>query len=175
VAPIRSLSAALALSAGLVAGGGWLASELAPTASSAPSTARAALGETEAASAARPLSHDGLRVEARGVRSNRGSIVVTLYDDADALARYDDERAVGFAEVPASVGAVSVDFPDLTGGPYAITVFHDENGDRDFNMDGEWPLEGYGTSGAKGAYDEPSFERASTTPGRTSVDIYYLQ
>lgn len=171
ISPIKNLFTALALSAGLVAAGGWLASELSWTAS----TVGRATAVVEGAAPARQLAYDGLHVETTGIRSNRGSIIVAVYNDPDALAQYDDQRVVGYAEVPATAGAVSVDFPDLGTGPYAVTVFHDENGDRDFNMEGDWPLEGYGTSGAMGPYDEPSFERAAVMPGRVSVPIHYLR
>ena len=41
-------------------------------------------------------------------------------------------------------------------------------------MDGQVPKEGYTTSGAKDAYDEPTFNRASVTAGKVKVNLFYV-
>jgi len=164
--PIRNLALALGLSTGLLAGGGWLASAVTPD--------EAASVSAESERPARPEPHGGLEVVAQGVRNSDGDIIFMVFDDAEALRLYDYEQAVGYAEIPASSGAVQAGFPDLNEGPYAVTLFHDENGDRDFNMAGDLPLEGYGTSGAKGPYDEPSFAQAAVDPGHVAIEVHYM-
>ena len=100
-----------------------------------------------------------------------------MFNKAQPFEVYDYDRATEYGEFDASEavgGAARLSFPRLRSGPYAVSLFHDENRDYDFNMAGDWPLEGYGTSGAKNAYDEPTFEDASVTPGRVIVQMYYL-
>ena len=158
--PITNLFAATTLTAVILIGGGWLSSSLSPK-----EGADGPLAE---------VAHDGLMVEVRGIRNAKGQIVVTIYGNAETLARYDDEDYVDSQIVAAAEGTVVVDFPDLTEGPYAVSIFHDENGDLEFAMDGYTPLEGYGTSGATGPYDEPPFERAAVGPGAVRVWMFYM-
>ena len=40
-------------------------------------------------------------------------------------------------------------------------------------MEGDLPLEGYGTSGARGPYDEPSFAQAAVDPGAVTIEVHY--
>ena len=159
--PVTNLSAATLLTAVILIGGGWLSSTLSPKA--------------ETAGAVAEVTHNGLMVEVRGVRNAKGQVIVTIYDNAAALARYDDEDYVDYKIVPAAEGTVFADFPALTEGPYAVSIFHDENGDLKFGMDGFTPLEGYGTSGAVGPYDEPPFDRAAVSPGAVKIEMFYLR
>ena len=49
-----------------------------------------------------------------------------------------------------------------------------EQGDDVFDKTDGYPDEGYGTSGARGAYNEPPFERAAVAPGVAQVNMFYL-
>ena len=115
----------------------------------------------------------GLTVEIHDVRNDAGQVVVIVYDDKRAFEAYDYESAVSFAEVAAEAGELKVQFPELPTGSYAVSLFHDENDDGDFNLDGMTPLEGYGTSGANNWYDDPTFDEASTDSGHVSVRMFY--
>ena len=75
----------------------------------------------------------------------------------------------------ATTGTMNVPFEKLTDGPYAIALFHDENEDYDLNLENGQPIEGYGTSGARGMYDDPGFQQALVKPGDVTVQMYYLQ
>ncbi len=158
--PVTNLAAAALLSATLMLGGGWVSSLLSPSA--------APLG-----SAAEP-THGGLLVEVTGIRSAKGQVVVTVYDTAEAFARYGEDY-VDYRLVPAAPGSVVADFPHLVKGPYAVVVFHDEDGDLTFDLDGGMPLEGYGSSGATTPDDAPSFEGAAVFPGEVPVALHYLK
>ena len=121
-----------------------------------------------------PTTHDGFRVEIRGVRNSHGVMVIAVFDKAPAFEHYKYQESVGYQEVAAEKGNLIVDFPRLTDGPYAVSVFHDENQDGDFNMDGLYPTEGYGTSNAKDAFHEPTFAEAATSNPSISVTMHYF-
>lgn len=119
-------------------------------------------------------SSGGLRVAVNGVRNNKGSIIVMVFDNVAAYEEYDYNRAVGFTQIDAKKGTVNVTFDNLNSGPYAIVILHDENQDSELNMKNGIPQEGYGSSGAKTAYDEPSFEQASVNSGKVIIKMFYL-
>ncbi len=122
---------------------------------------------------ATPALADGLNLTVDGIRNANGSVVVLVFDEKRAFERLKWRKAVHYADVPARVGSVSHSFPDLTAGPYAVFVFHDENGDEDLNYNAERFLEGVGASGATEETPEPTFSEASVMPGDVTVRIYY--
>lgn len=121
-----------------------------------------------------PGADGGLLVSVTGIRSGQGKVVVLVFDDAGAFGAYDQENAAGVAAAGAAKGRVSLRFPGLPARSHAVVVHHDENGNGEFDMAGEWPLEGYGVSGAAGPFDEPDFEAASVDAAAVSVKMHYL-
>ena len=158
--PISNLPAACLVTLVLLVGGAWLSS--------------LASGHGQIDSTLTQPNHGGLHVLISGTRNSTGNIVITVYDNADAYSRYDDEDIAAYTVVPASTDTMTIEFPGLTEGPYAVTIFHDEDSDAQFDMDGDYPVEGYGTSGARGAYDEPPFDRAAALPGAVLINMFYL-
>jgi uncharacterized protein (DUF2141 family) len=120
-------------------------------------------------------SAQGVTLTVEDVRSDRGQLVVLIFDDAEAFNYLAYEWAVGYAAVPARPGRVDHSFPDLTAGPYAVFVFHDENSDWDVNTDGNRLLEGVGASGAPDPEDVPDFHAASVWPGPVNVTLHYSE
>jgi uncharacterized protein (DUF2141 family) len=118
---------------------------------------------------------DGVSLTVEGLRNGRGVVLVAVFDNARAFDRLQFENAVDFAEVPARKGTVTHDFPTLTSGPYAVFLFHDENGDEDINHWGDTLLEGIGASGAPNPQDDPGFAQASFPPGPVRVRVHYDQ
>ncbi len=119
----------------------------------------------------------GLEIVLVGIRNEKGKIIVAVFNKARPFESYDYQRAIAYGEAKADEavrGAIKITMPTLTSGPYAISLFHDENGDEEFNYDGDFPLEGYGASGAENAYHEPTFEEAKVEPGRVFVEMFYL-
>ena len=151
----------LTVSAGVLLGGAWLAAEVSTPAGAAETTP--------------PPVAPGVTLTIDGVRSDTGEIIVMVFDEEAAYTAYDHTKTAELREVSAATGTMKVSFEKLTTGPYAIVLFHDENGDDDLNMKYGIPLEGYGTSGAKGIYDDPGFQQALVTPGNVTVQMYYLQ
>lgn len=148
---------AILISAVLLAGGAFAAS-LVPSAEAEQKT-----GTTK-----------DLEITFEGVRNSDGHVIVFVFDDADAYNTSDYGAAVGYREVPASTGTLSVSFSRLTSGPYAAVAFHDENGNRDLDMNGTIPREGYAVTGAKDAFDEPAFERAASDERSRRLRVHYL-
>ena len=169
--PITSVTGGLVVTAVLLVMLGFLASTVPVSMANQPTVNGR---ETVSAPASETVSA-GLVVEITDVRNESGTVILVVFDDIDAFENYDYEGAKAYAELAAKSGTVQVRFPELGTGLYAVSAFHDENEDNEFNMDGMYPLEGYGTSGARGPYHEPTFGEASVGTGRVSVRMYYLK
>ncbi len=184
---------AVAATAVIVLAGGWFAS-LVPSADAsdtgyakpdniAPASPVAKLqktlaeqvGASQMGKHANVPSGETIKVSIDGIRSNRGKIYVALFDDAKAFNSHDYGRAVGFKELQARTGSMETNFPDLDIKAYAISIFHDENGNQSFDMLDGYPAEGYGMSRANSAYDELKFHQARVKPGSVDIRLHYLQ
>ncbi len=122
-----------------------------------------------------PAVADGLNVTVVGIRNSKGNIVILIFDDARAFDNFDVWSAVDYVQIPSRKGNVRHEFENLTTGPYAVLLFHDENSDEDLNMTATKLLEGVGSTGAPNPQDEPDFNAASVWPGDVSVRIHYDQ
>lgn len=122
---------------------------------------------------AAPALAQGLTLTIEGVRNARGSVIVMVFDKAGAYNALDWSRAVDLADIPARPGRLTHRFADLKGGPYAVLLFHDENGDRDLNFSGDRLLEGIGASGVTAANAYPAFADAAVPPGPVTVRLHY--
>ncbi|MDE0530464.1 MAG: DUF2141 domain-containing protein [Albidovulum sp.] len=112
-----------------------------------------------------------LTVEVNEIRSSSGRIYVAIHTAREDVNFPDMEGAVAGAWWLAIQGRQSVAFLDLPAGTYAVSVFHDENGngDLDTNLLG-MPTEGYGfANDATGQMGPPEFEAASVQVGDASV------
>ncbi len=117
----------------------------------------------------------GVNMIVEGVRNTNGKIVVLVFDNAAAFESLNYRNAVDIAEINADPGSVSYQFDQLTKGPYAIFVFHDENGDDDLNIRDGRLLEGVGATGTSNRDDEPNFAQASVAPGSVTIRLHYDQ
>ncbi|MEH6527192.1 MAG: DUF2141 domain-containing protein [Sneathiella sp.] len=142
-------------------GGAWMASQI-------PSSAA---GITVVP---KRVSNAGLNIQVNNVRNTREKIVVIVFDNKAAYQSFDVERAVGYLEIDPKIGG-QASFPNLTQGPYVVFLFHDENGNRDLDINDDTPIEGFATSGATDPYETPSFEKASVYPGVNSLQMKYLE
>jgi uncharacterized protein (DUF2141 family) len=122
-----------------------------------------------AVASAAAQAHD-LTVEVLGARSDKGSVDGALYADAGSWMKHSlqGERA------PAGAKTVLV-YRNLQPGSYAVSVFHDENGNGklDSNIAGI-PTERYGFSrDAHGRMAAPSFaDAAIDLRGDTTITIH---
>lgn len=120
-----------------------------------------------------------LRVVAEGVRSALGNVIFALHREGDTYPDKDSPFVGGFRR--ATVGTVGLTFGDLPAGRYALVAVHDENLNRelDINRLGV-PTEGVGFSNnSVGLFEPPGFADASfetKTDGEVtqSIRLIYL-
>lgn len=116
-----------------------------------------------------PVAAGDLTVEVRGTRTDKGTVQAALFDDAaDFLV-----KPMAATKSASSIGTVVLKFPGLTPGIYALSVFHDENGNDvlDKNLLGI-PTEKFGFSrDAAGLMGPPKFDAARFTVGADSMTI----
>ncbi|MDT0647328.1 DUF2141 domain-containing protein [Zunongwangia sp. F260] len=93
-----------------------------------------------------------------GFKSDEGKAVVALYNTGEQFL----ENAYKAKTVDIKNGQVKVEFENISDGVYAVSSFHDENEDKEFNMlMGFWPLENYATSNnAPARFGPPQWEDA---------------
>ena len=121
----------------------------------ATATILAAFSWSQAAQAAE------LSIVAAALRSQEGSVHLALWDRAEGFVEV--EHALIRTEKRADGGRVRFELGDLKPGLYAVVIFHDENGNGEF--DRTWiglPGEGLGFSnGAWIGLGAPSFKEAA--------------
>ncbi len=102
-----------------------------------------------------------VEVTMTGFENDDGQVMVALYLDAEGWPG-NAEHVFATAVVPIREAQAFAEFADVPVGPFAVSVYHDENGNRelDSSMFGI-PSERYGFSaGADGLFGPPSFEEA---------------
>ena len=106
-----------------------------------------------------------LRVTVEGLRSDKGHVSFGLYDNSDKFPGRAGVIEGGRAKIQG--GRAVFIFHDLKPGRYAVSVFHDENDDGQFNRSLiGLPLEGYGFSNnPRVVLSAPSFDDAAVTVG----------
>ena len=102
-----------------------------------------------------------LTVEAAGIRNDAGSVFMVVYDEARAFKGDRIDKAFAVASVAATGEHARITLHDVPPGPYAVSLFHDENGNGDFDMRRGVPKEGFGISNSRDHFDEPDFARAA--------------
>jgi uncharacterized protein (DUF2141 family) len=113
-----------------------------------------------------------LTVTVDEIRNSVGSIYIAVYDSESSFMKPPNWKASSKAS--ASKGRVQFVFHDLPPGTYAVSTFHDENGNGklDRNLFGV-PTEGYAFSNdAQGVAGPPKFAQASfNLDGKTDKSI----
>lgn len=174
-----ALASGLVVTAGIFFGGAWLASGMTPE--TIPETGAQVAPEASPPPAATSISSPqteipdrDLKVTINGARNANGTVIVLVFDNEAAYDAYDYEKAVAYAELAASTEPITHTFSGLTSYVNAVVLIHDENDNYDLDMVDGYPVEGYGTSKAKTAYDELSFSQAAVGLGAISVKVHYL-
>jgi uncharacterized protein (DUF2141 family) len=103
-----------------------------------------------------------LDIEVIGLRNDSGEVGCSIFNDARAFPR-DDSKVLRHVWTPIHAGKAVCEFTGLAPGDYAAVVFHDENGDHEFNMNAfGMPMEGYGFSNdAAALFAPPDFKSAA--------------
>ena len=116
----------------------------------------------------RPLTPEELRKiditvvpDGRGLPPGSGSVSAGIYNTERSLAKAPE--ALVLVRIKATRGSVGFTVHDLPPGQYAVTAYHDENGNGrlDFDPTGV-PTEGYGVSNdARNPQAPPEFAKAA--------------
>ena len=121
-------------------------------------------------------AQNNLEVKIDNIKNDNGDILIGLYDDGHNFPRKTTDGKI----VKASKDGVTVSFQDLKAGPYAISVLHDENSNKDMDQSKIGiPKEGFGFSNnAKSSFGPPSFDKAKiflhSKDTLISIDLRYL-
>ena len=100
-----------------------------------------------------------ISVEVSGFRNDKGQLGCSLFNGPDGFPR-DGSKVLRHMWAPIHGGRAQCVFPGVPAADYAVTIFHDENGNKKFdsNFVG-YPLEGYGFSNnVKPMLKAPGFE-----------------
>lgn len=105
-----------------------------------------------------------LTVDVKNVKRSSGRVLVALFNQADGFPRKGYWRGEDVAAVP---GTVRVVFHDVPAGTYAVTAFHDLDGNKKLNTNGLGiPTEPLAFSNdAVGVNGPPSYADASFKTG----------
>lgn len=120
-----------------------------------------------------------INVEISGLHSDKGRVRCEIFASSDGFPK-DSGKAVAHNSATISDRHASCDFDNLAPGTYAISVFHDENGNGklDTNFIG-MPREGVGSSNnVKPHFGPPKFKDAAFSftgsPLHLKITIIYL-
>ncbi|HYL58034.1 MAG TPA: DUF2141 domain-containing protein [Candidatus Acidoferrales bacterium] len=135
-----------------------------------PLGAPSAAPTASATPTATPTADTALDIEVIGLRNDSGEVGCSLFDDRAAFPR-DDSKVIRHVWAPIHGGKSTCEFIGLPHGEYAAVVFHDENGDHEFNMNAfGLPKEGYGFSNdAAALFSPPDFQAAAFTYSGTRL------
>ena len=128
-----------------------------------------ALGALTAA----PAHADNVTVDLQGVKKNAGSIVLCIWASENGFPDCESGKAVKRIVVPAN--AKSARFEGIAAGTYAVSAFHDANGNGklDSNFIG-LPLEAVGMSNNPKLNGPPRFKPARfKVAGDTRISIRF--
>jgi uncharacterized protein (DUF2141 family) len=102
-----------------------------------------------------------LIVTVSDIRNSTGSIYIAVFDSDSTFMKPQQWKASSRAN--AHKGQVQFVFHDLPAGTYAVSTFHDENGNGKLDQnDLGVPIEGYGFSNdAQGTSGPPKFPQAA--------------
>jgi uncharacterized protein (DUF2141 family) len=103
-------------------------------------------------------AQNSLEVKIDKIKNDHGDILIGLYTEGHNFPGGTNDRRI----VKASKNGVTVAFDDLKPGPYAVSVLHDENSNKDMDQNKIGiPKEGFGFSNnARGSFGPPSFDKA---------------
>ncbi len=103
-----------------------------------------------------------LKVEVSGFSSRRGQLRLAVFRSAEGWPR-DPKKVFRTAVLSITLPATTAVFEDLLPGTYAVSAYHDENGNGELDRSFLGiPLEDYGFSNdARATFGPPDFEEAS--------------
>ncbi len=112
---------------------------------------------------ATPDAPEDVSVTVTNLRNAKGKVLACLTANAKAFPDCSKDPAARHVAVPVQAGgAVQLDFPAVVPGTYAISLFHDENGNGKLDTMVMIPKEGFGFSrDARVRFGPPRFSAAA--------------
>ena len=116
-----------------------------------------------------PATAAPVRVELTGLRAG-GTLYVQLQTRAQYMSA---ERSAGRIVRAPAAGALSVDLSEVPPGEYALTVWHDDNGNDRFDVDPQTgrPADGIAVLHAESLRAQPTFDQVSFTVPAEGVAV----
>lgn len=98
-----------------------------------------------------------VRIDLSGLRAG-GALYVQLQTRAQFMGA---ARAAGRRVEASPAGTLSVDLGEVPAGDYAVTVWHDDNGNDRFDVDNATgrPLDGVASANVENLHGPPTFDR----------------
>ena len=98
-----------------------------------------------------------VRIDLSGLRAG-GALYVQLQTRAQFMGA---ARAAGHRVEASPAGTLSVDLGDVPAGDYAVTVWHDDNGNDRFDVDSATgrPLDGIASANVENLHGPPTFDQ----------------
>ncbi|MCP3138335.1 DUF2141 domain-containing protein [Pyxidicoccus xibeiensis] len=111
-----------------------------------------------------------LTLELKGLTQKSGHVFIAVHSSAASFNGKGEPAAVRRVEVTDT--KLTITLPDLAPGDYAVSLFHDANGNNklDTNLIGI-PKEGYAFSNNVGARGRPAFDEAKFTLGADGTTL----
>jgi uncharacterized protein (DUF2141 family) len=110
-----------------------------------------------------------LSIELASVRAAPGELVISVLD---AKAYEQHGAPTASQQVPAQPGPIRLRFGDMAPGRYVVSVYHDENGNRQLDR-GTYgiPIESWGFSNNPEVMRRPTFDEAAIAIGAGATAI----
>ena len=113
-----------------------------------------------------------IHLHIRETDNDQGNVLVLVFNQSTGFPS-DPDKALMKLSLPLKGKKATITLPDIEPGKYAISVFHDEDGDgkMDKNSVG-YPLDKYGFSNNPSSFfGPPSFEKAAFEVGTKPVRV----
>jgi uncharacterized protein (DUF2141 family) len=126
------------------------------------------LASIAALAVAVPAHAATLTVQLDGVRAATGPLYVSIQNREQFM----HDRGVGGSVVTAPAAGSHRFSYELPAGEYAVSVWHDDNGNGAFDKDERFiPLDGWAMPNSESLRGEPTFEQVRTVLGATPVAV----
>lgn len=138
---------------------------------------RSVLAASLAWEAIAPAVAAELEVQVKGIAHSQGDVRLALYSMPEGFRK--EDRAFALKSLSARPGDISVSFPNIAEGRYAVIVYHDENANGQMDKFlGMVPTEGYGLTNnpevtGPPQFDECALEVKGAAPTQTIVQLKY--
>ena len=113
-----------------------------------------------------------MSVRIDGLKNQKGQVCLNIFSTSKGFPN-NNNQAVKARCVKAAKNSITVNFPDLNAGSYAVAVIHDVNGDNTLNRNAlSIPTEGFGFSNnPKILTGPPKFAESAVFIAGSNTDI----